>query len=154
MADPRGFEYTLAPLALKCGWDMDEAGAELARAKAAVAAQQAQVAALAQDVQHARICAQSTVRLGALLDLDAQRRAFRYLERSERKHMLGMTSLRDLETVCDAVLLRLASLHQYAEGLDGHRSDAIKQYVSERAQTGFKEADDTWLQRLNWRENA
>jgi hypothetical protein len=149
MSDTRGFHYALTPVKDKCEWDMNEVMLELSELNGRVAEQQSRLQALGRQFEAVRA---GTGNAGQPLDLAMRQMACRYLADVQQQISAGRHQVRELETVRDHAIARSHSLRKFADHLDEHRTQELTVYRRAMAQKAFGEADDSWLQRVNWRK--
>ena len=152
MKQPRGFQYPLQPVTVKCEWDVNDALGELAHANRRAAEQQQLLDSLHRQFREAREYGARQAAAKAALNLESQRLTFRYLVQIQGGIDAAQQQLDAIAAERAQLARRLAALRSFADGLERHRKDAVHEYARALDAVAIKDSDDLWLQRMNWRK--
>ncbi|HYD79893.1 MAG TPA: hypothetical protein VEC06_08790 [Paucimonas sp.] len=151
MGDRRGFRYELEPVQRKCDWDLNDVVLELADLNRSVSEQEQRVQELTHEFSQVREGWNSQIRTGRL-NIDMQRLTYGYLAQLQERISQRQIHLKSLEQERDTVIRRSHELRKFADNIEKHRGEALRGHERKLADIAFKDADDIWLQRMNWRK--
>jgi flagellar biosynthesis chaperone FliJ len=152
MGDRRGFVYALAPVQRKNEWDVNHATQDLASLLRKVDAQRQQAEQLARQYEAVR---GEWARRSAdgRLDLALQQLTYRYLAQLQEQSSGHRAQLRELEREAEQLTAHTRALRAFGDNLEEHRSQELRRHERAMAEQAYKDTDDIWLQRINWRKN-
>jgi uncharacterized protein YdiU (UPF0061 family) len=148
----QGFRYPLEPLRNLTQWNLDDLARELATLNSAIDTQKEQVQLLTGKFASARDEVISQRQAQTLLNINAQRLAHAYLTQVQRQLAKEREQLRGMLKQRDEMFARLNELRKFSESLSRDRETAVEEYDQKIVKQGYEEADESWLQRLNWRK--
>jgi chromosome segregation ATPase len=151
MGDRRGFRYELEPVQRKCDWDLNDVVLKLTDVNRSVSEQEQRVQKLTHEFSQVKEDWNSQLKTGQL-NIDLQRITYGYLSQLQDRISQKQIHLKSLEQERDTVIQRSHELRKFADNLEKHRGDALREHERKLAEVAFKDADDTWLQRINWRK--
>jgi chromosome segregation ATPase len=151
MGDRRGFRYELEAVQRKCDWDLSEAGQALVELNQRVSQQGQRVKQLGEEFAVIRAGWSSRMQ-AQRIDLELQRITSQYLSQLQDRISLQRADLAGLEQQREQVVQRSHELRKFADNIDEHRKGALNSHERHLADLAGKDADDIWLQRMNWRK--
>jgi chromosome segregation ATPase len=143
MADQRGFQYVLEPIQRKCDWDMNDVAIELATVQRDMSEQgetaerlQGQFNSLASEIRQQ---AESGV-----LNLDMHRLHTRYFSALHDQLSHQRARLHALEQQREELLHRSHGLRKFADNIQQHRREALREHCRNTDERNAKVAEDLW----------
>ncbi|MES2933118.1 MAG: hypothetical protein V4805_06490 [Pseudomonadota bacterium] len=152
--DRRGFDYALEPMRSVTEWEMNDVGRALAGQNAAAAIQENTVNQLLHSFAAARSDVLLQRQMHPVLNIDAQRVAHAYMVQVQQQLVSENAQLHILQQERDETFATLNSLRKFADNLDRNKEMAAKEYDQQIVKQVYQQSDDSWLQRLHWRENS
>jgi hypothetical protein len=150
-SEPRGFQYALEPLRSKCGWELQDLQQTLTRCNSEI---RDQTLIVKQWEERISVASNELARQqegSQVIYIDKQIIARAYIARQLQQLALARKLLTQLETTRDETIRSLHRLQKFADGLEEHREEEVKDYVQVLGKASIVEADDAWLRNILWR---
>ncbi|WP_395688944.1 hypothetical protein [Caenimonas koreensis] len=145
MADPRGFNDTLAPVRQRAQWQLDEALAKLAGLCTQLGAARHTLTALEQRAREQAAHAGNAWR--TRVDPSLQTRALHFLARVHGEQAAARLRIAELEQHESAARAESVKRQARLESLQRHRDEALGHFIQEQQRKDSVRADDDWLTR-------
>ncbi|PRC93914.1 hypothetical protein [Solimicrobium silvestre] len=149
--EPRGFQYGLEPLRRKSDWELQELRQTLARLNTEIAAQTQTVQQYEDRLSVATKDIARQQGKSQIIHIDKQFIAHTYIAHQMQLLALARKALTQLETNRDQTIQNLHRLQKFADGLEEHREEEVKDYTQVLEKVSIAEADDAWLRGIHWK---
>jgi hypothetical protein len=150
----RPFRYPLAPLLIKRTWDVDVARRELMTAQRVLSLRKEEQARLHGRLQEARAEASRLVESGSTIDITRYRLLGAYAAELEASAVAKLEEVGEAESLCSGLFDNLRKDHCALNGMERHRDRLRLEHETERLRAQFREADDTWVMRHEFRREG
>jgi hypothetical protein len=148
----RGFTYILDPLRKKCDWELQALTLQLAHINEEIASQRERVDVIDAELGDMNAMILKTQRTNMVIDIDRFCIAHGYQRHLHQQLRSAENRFRQIEDERDRTMDSAHRLQRYAEGLDEHRDESIKEYSKGLGKAAMLESDDAWMRSRNRRE--
>lgn len=147
MKAPRGFKYGLEPLRVKSEWELLEVQQHVAACLRALDETRTQVEQLTSALEAERHVSRSAGGQGRDFGVEVERMRRAYLgllggKLSQAQHVAQRVAQQH-----DTAVLQATRLQRFADGIEQHRDEQVREHIFAVAVGADKEADDAWAQR-------